>query len=720
MPRGDLLEGDAAELFLSLVRRVRAGYIPKGAEAAVLSELVRELDGLPLALQLAAPRLAMMGPAVLLHRLRTSRSMLRAHAADEASPHRSFDAAMTGSWQALEAWERDALTQLTVFRGGMSAEDAEAVIDISGTAGAPPPIEVLQALRDKSLLASRTVDDGQGTVRLEMLGGVRDFVVRHGDQEVQRLAAMRHAAHFGHLAGQWRQQMSTARGQEARRAVTADQANLLALIRSVVGAGPVTPRAAEPALRALIALSPAHPHQSPPWACATLIEPVLDATHDSGADPLLVGRVLVLRGASRRIDGRIPAAMKDLVRALTVARTMRANDLEGSALFEIGRVLLDKGDYPEARKHLLRALEKLREAGAKMEEASALVVLGDIESRSGELAQAQAVLDRAAALYTSAGEGEAEAVARCALARALVDASDYDASVAQLESARRAAAGDPATLSLCDLAEGMAAHDRGELQRAVALYERTESASRSRGLEEREAIALALRAIISVSRGQLGDAHALLRASSEAMAGPATSPFLGVLRAAAPVIDRIATPALAIPPPQRTTADALDPAIGLLDQLASDPASWPKLRSSLWDAGSRRCVVRIVFRALDQAFPTASPKPVLPPDALVVGATGGWFRLPDGESCSLERRRPLARILLHLARARERAPGAASSWLEVQEAGWPGERMIASAGAHRVRVAISTMRKLGLRDLVKTVEDGYLLDASCPIAIAEN
>jgi len=594
------------------------------------------------------------------------------------------------------------------------------VIDTSRTPGAPPALEVLQALRDKSLLTSTLVEDGRGTIRLDMLAGVRDFVVRRGDQEVQRLAALRHAAHFGHLAEQWRRQMSTAKGQDARRAVTTDQANLLEVIRAVVGAGPVTPRAAEPALRALIALSPVHPHQSPPWACATLIEPVLDATHDSGADPLLVGRVLVLRGASRRADVRIPAAMKDLVRALTVARTMRANDLEGAALFEIGRVLLDRADLAEARKHLLRALEKLREAGAKMEEASALVVLGEIESRSGELAQARAVLDRAAALYAAAGEGEAEAVARCALARALLDDSQYDAFAAQLAHARRAAGGDPATLSLCDLADGMSAHDRGELQQAVALYERSESAARSRGLAEQEATALALRALASVSRGQLGDAHALLRASTEAMAASSEGSLLGVLRAAAPVIDRIATPALAAPPPERTEADALDPVIGLLARLASDPGSWQALRSPLRDAGARRCVVRLLHRALDHAFTVAAPKPALPPDALVIGDTGGWFRLPGGEPCSLERRRPLARILLHLAQARERTPGAASSWLEVQEAGWPGERMIASAGAHRVRVAVSTMRKLGLRDLVKTVEDGYLLDPSCPIAIARD
>src|SRR5581483_7292533 len=96
------------------------------AEAPLLAEIVRELDGLPLALELAAPRLAVMGPAPLLHRLRSSRSVLRAGAATDR--HRSFDAALEGSWLALTQWERAALTSLAAF-ASFEIDDAEAVID---------------------------------------------------------------------------------------------------------------------------------------------------------------------------------------------------------------------------------------------------------------------------------------------------------------------------------------------------------------------------------------------------------------------------------------------------------------------------------------------------------------------------------------------------------------------------------------------------------------
>jgi hypothetical protein len=84
---------------------------------------------------------------------------------------------------------------------------------------------------------------------------------------------------------------------------------------------------------------------------------------------------------------------------------------------------------------------------------------------------------------------------------------------------------------------------------------------------------------------------------------------------------------------------------------------------------------------------------------------------------SLERRRPLARILVALAKAHSQKKALSSQ--ELQEAGWPGERMLASAGVHRVRVAVSTMRKLGVGKFLQTVEDGYRLDFKTAVVLAD-
>jgi hypothetical protein len=109
-----------------------------------------------------------------------------------------------------------------------------------------------------------------------------------------------------------------------------------------------------------------------------------------------------------------------------------------------------------------------------------------------------------------------------------------------------------------------------------------------------------------------------------------------------------------------------------------------------------------------------APKPVAAPppeSALLVGERGEWFRPPHGERVGLERRKSLALLLDRLAAA----PGASLDASALFSAAWPGERAIASAAAHRVRVGIATLRKLGLRDLVVTTPAGYALSANCQL-----
>lgn len=78
---------------------------------------------------------------------------------------------------------------------------------------------------------------------------------------------------------------------------------------------------------------------------------------------------------------------------------------------------------------------------------------------------------------------------------------------------------------------------------------------------------------------------------------------------------------------------------------------------------------------------------------------------------------PLRRILLELARAHVERGGEALSLDEIIQAGWPGERLGLSSAANRVRVALATLRKLGLKDAIKTVQGGYTLDATLAVSL---
>ena len=97
-------------------------------------------------------------------------------------------------------------------------------------------------------------------------------------------------------------------------------------------------------------------------------------------------------------------------------------------------------------------------------------------------------------------------------------------------------------------------------------------------------------------------------------------------------------------------------------------------------------------------------------EPLVISADGRWFQVPGGRKVTLMRRRSLRLVLRRLLEERLSRPGSALSVDDLLEAGWPGERVVPHAGAARVYVAISTLRKMGLRTFLVSRDDGYLLD----------
>jgi hypothetical protein len=105
--------------------------------------------------------------------------------------------------------------------------------------------------------------------------------------------------------------------------------------------------------------------------------------------------------------------------------------------------------------------------------------------------------------------------------------------------------------------------------------------------------------------------------------------------------------------------------------------------------------------------------------ALTVSTDGTWFQLPDDTVVSVERWRPLQRVLARLAAERDGQPGRPLSVEALVDAGWPGERMLARAGATRVYTAIASLRRLGLRDVLLSTDDGYLLAPAVALELVD-
>ncbi|MCA9661530.1 MAG: sigma 54-interacting transcriptional regulator, partial [Myxococcales bacterium] len=145
------------------------------------------------------------------------------------------------------------------------------------------------------------------------------------------------------------------------------------------------------------------------------------------------------------------------------------------------------------------------------------------------------------------------------------------------------------------------------------------------------------------------------------------------------------------------------------------------------DADEGRSLLRLTPRVrrmlgADSPPPAVGRAPVAADDAasaVLVDGEGRWFRLPAGERVEIAHRRALARILAVLVAQRAASPGVPSSMSDLLAAGWPDERVIERAGANRVHVALTALRKLGLRELLLRRDDGYVLDPDADVRVAE-
>jgi hypothetical protein len=107
-------------------------------------------------------------------------------------------------------------------------------------------------------------------------------------------------------------------------------------------------------------------------------------------------------------------------------------------------------------------------------------------------------------------------------------------------------------------------------------------------------------------------------------------------------------------------------------------------------------------------------------EVLTLGPEAAWFSLAGGERVDLSHRRVLTRVLQALADAQRERPGVTVAIDRLVAIGWPDEKILPSAAKHRLRVAISTLRKLGLGDRLQQRGGGYLLDASVVVRGATN
>ena len=197
--RGAVGEADAARLFERRARQVRRDFRIDDGNATTVARICRRLDGIPLALELAAARLRVLSPQQIADGLDDRFRLLTGGARDTPARQRTLEASVQWSYDLLDVGQRRALTRLSVFAGDVGLAAAEHVVAGSDVAAADV-LDLITDLVDRSLLK---VTDGGGDVRYRLLETVRAYT-RQRLTEIDDPARVRdrHLEHVVDLARQ--------------------------------------------------------------------------------------------------------------------------------------------------------------------------------------------------------------------------------------------------------------------------------------------------------------------------------------------------------------------------------------------------------------------------------------------------------------------------------------------------------------------------------------
>jgi len=392
----------AARLFVQQAAMARPGFAVTEANAADIAAICAHLDGLPLAIELAAARIRLLSPRALLARLGRSLDLA---AADVGQPSRqqTLRNAIAWSYDLLAPGQAGAFRRAGVFAGGCDLDALAAIAAARPGPGAgADPLELAAGLHDVSLI---TVTEGaDGEPRVGMLETIREFALERleqaGDLEDAR---RRHAEYYAGVAERADEQL---RGAGPAHLAALDRLDsehdnmraALAWSLQTPGAGPV-PGSAERAaiglqlVQALAYFWYRHGHatEGRRW-----LERAIDLAADEAGAPL--AKLAHWLGVLLQQQDELQAALPFLERSLAIWRDLGDRDQQARELNSLGITHHFLGDLDTSRSLLEESAAISREVGSDFRLASALTNLGQTESDAGNFDRATQVLQEALAI----------------------------------------------------------------------------------------------------------------------------------------------------------------------------------------------------------------------------------------------------------------------------------------------------------------------------------
>ena len=216
-PIHELYRNPCVQLFVDRARKPRPSFQMNEENGQAIADLCRRLEGLPLALELAATRASMLTPAQMLAELKRRMLALSRLAPSQNARHDSLQAALQWSYDLLPPDLQPLFAGISVFSGGWTLEAAQSVCLHSAT------LDGLDRLHTCSLLL---LDEKNDAMRWQMLGSVREFAQEQLTPEQRSLCQRRHARHFLALARKAQRALRGAEQEKWLARLEADQENL--------------------------------------------------------------------------------------------------------------------------------------------------------------------------------------------------------------------------------------------------------------------------------------------------------------------------------------------------------------------------------------------------------------------------------------------------------------------------------------------------------------
>lgn len=490
---------EGIRLFMQRAQAANSRFTITTENAPAVIELCQRLDGLPLAIELAAARVSLLPPEAVLARLGNRLGLLTDGARDLPHRQRTLRATLDWSYDLLSIAERSLFARLAVFVGGWTLEAAQAVCDVGDEA------EVLQhvsALVDKSLVQQQ--GSSQHEPRFAMLETVREYALERLEEsgELERLRR-RHACYFLELA---KEEERASQGPLQRTwldRLETEHDNLRAAL-----AWSLSPQGdTELGLQLTGALSHfwyirEHHSESRMW-----LQSALERSSDATA-----ARAKVLVGAGRLawFQGELARANSLLKESLTLYQDLGDDAGAAFALLVLGRTAVSQGDHGRGKTLVEESLALFRQQGNMWGIARALIVLGDEALFEGDVDRATAKFQKSLDISRDLGDAEGIALSLLYLGRAAHIRGDDARSNTLLQDSLVAFkdSGDSRGAAEVLLELGRVARTQGDNACALALCR--ESLILSQKLDNRSHVAFCLTTLAGVIQAT-GDVRRAVR-----------------------------------------------------------------------------------------------------------------------------------------------------------------------------------------------------------------